>query len=253
MTDSSFEQPAPTAFANRAARSHSWNGTETPGGHHVYPEMAAAGLWTSAADLALLGTEVMRALNGRSSKLGLTAETVSSMLRPQLPNQDTAQEFLGLGWFCSGEQGTFRFWHDGFNHGYLATMLMLPAIGKGVVVMVNSIQGWILRGEIAGAVSREYDWPALKQFPQTSNMDPEPACAGDYESASGRIRVTQESDRLLVEFAPQQALPLYPSTAREFFSRAINLRLRFAGADPARPTELTVIHGDKTELFKRID
>ena len=65
--------------------------------------------------------------------------------------------------------------------------------------------------------------------------------------------MAQESDRLLVEFASQPALPLYPSAAREFFSRAINLRLRFAGADPARPSELTVIHGDKTESFKRID
>jgi hypothetical protein len=41
--------------------------------------------------------------------------------------------------------------------------------------------------------------------------------------------------------------------AGEFFSRAINLRVQFAGADPARLSELTVIHGPKTELSKRID
>jgi CubicO group peptidase (beta-lactamase class C family) len=77
MTDSSFEQPPAPAFVKRAAKSHIWNGTETPGGYHVYPEMAAAGLWTTAPDLALLGVEVMQALRGNSSKLGLSAETQS--------------------------------------------------------------------------------------------------------------------------------------------------------------------------------
>jgi hypothetical protein len=56
----------------------------------------------------------------------------------RLPNQETGQEFVGLGWFCSGKEQTFRFCHDGWNHGYVATVLMLPAIGKGVVVMLKT-------------------------------------------------------------------------------------------------------------------
>jgi CubicO group peptidase (beta-lactamase class C family) len=253
MMDSSFEQPAPAAFAKRVARGHSWNGTEMQGGYHAYPEMAAAGLWTTAADLALLGVEAMRALRGNSSKLGLAPETVNSMLRPQLPNQETGQEFVGLGWFCSGKEQSFRFGHEGWNFGYVATMLMLPAIGKGVIVMVNSHQGATLRGEIAAAVGREYGWPALKESPETGEFAPEIACAGTYESANGKLRLARDGNRLLAEFALQQALPLYPAAAGEFFASAINLRLQFAGADPARPSELTVTHGSTTELFKRID
>jgi hypothetical protein len=253
MSDSSFEQPPAPAFAKRVAKSHVWNGTETPGGYHVYPEMAAAGLWTTAADLALLGVEVMRALRGDSSKLGLSRETVASMLRPQLPSQEIEQEFVGLGWFCSGKEETFRFWHDGWDHGYVATMLMLPANGKGVVVMVNSNQGWMLRHEITAAVGRESGWPPLKDGPSIGDMEPTFAYAGIYESASGRIRVAQESNRLLVEFASQQPLSVYPAAAGEFFSKAINLRLRFAGSEPTKPSELTVVHGDKSELFKRTD
>jgi CubicO group peptidase (beta-lactamase class C family) len=253
MTDSGFEQPAPAAFAKRVARSHPCNGIETPGGYHVYPEMAAAGLWTTAADLVLLGAEVMQALRGDPSKLGLAPETVSSMLRPQLPDQEIGQEFVGLGWFCAGKEQTFRFGHEGWNHGYLATMLMLPAIGKGVVVMVNSNQGWMLRGEIVAAVGREYGWPALKDIPEIGEFAPNVAYAGTYESENGRIGVAQDGNRLLVEFALQPALALYPAAAGEFFATAINLRLQFAGADPARPSELTVTHGSSTELFKRID
>jgi CubicO group peptidase (beta-lactamase class C family) len=253
MTDSGFEQPAPAAFASRAARGHSWNGTGMRGGYHVFPEMAAAGLWSSAADLALLGVEVMRALRGNSSKLGLAPETVSSMLRPQLPNQETGQELVGLGWFCLGKEQTFRFGHDGWNHGYVATMLMLPAIGKGVVVMVNSNQGWMLRGEIAAAIGREYGWPALKDAPEIGEFAPDVAYAATYESANGKLRVMQDGNRLLVAFALQPPLPLFPAAAGEFFAKAINLRLQFAGPDPARPSELTVVHGPGTEAFKRIE
>ncbi len=43
MVDSGYEQRAPAVFA-RAARGHALNGVEMPGGYHVYPEMAAAGL-----------------------------------------------------------------------------------------------------------------------------------------------------------------------------------------------------------------
>ncbi len=88
----------------------------------------------------------MRALRGDVSKLALAPETVSGMLRPQLPNQELGQEFVGLGWFCAGKGESFRFFHEGWNDGYVATMLMLPAIGKGAVVMLNSQQGWMFRG-----------------------------------------------------------------------------------------------------------
>ncbi len=251
MADSSFEQPAPAAFVKRAARGHSWNGIEMRGSYHVYPEMAAAGLWSTAADLALLGVETMRALRGDASRLGLAPETVSSMLRPQLPNQEAGQEFVGLGWFCRGKEQTFRFGHEGWNFGYEATMLMLPAIGKGVVVMVNCHQGSTLRGEITAAIGREYGWPALKDVPQIGAFAPDVSYAGTYESVNGKLQVAQDDNRLLVTFALQPAVPVYPAAAGEFFASAINLRLQFAGADPARPSELTVIHGPTTEAFKR--
>jgi CubicO group peptidase (beta-lactamase class C family) len=253
MADSGYEQPAPSVFAKRAARGHPLNGIEIEGSYHVYPEMAAAGLWTAAAELALLGAEIMRALRGDASKLGLAPETVSSMLRPQLPNQEIGQQFVGLGWFCAGKEQSFRFFHDGWNPGYVATMLMLPAIGKGAVVMLNSNQGWMLGGEITAAVGREYGWPALKDIPEISTVVPDVAYAGIYESASGKIVVARDGNRLLVEFARQQALPVYPAAAGDFVATAINLRLRFAGDNAARPSELTVFNGNTTELFKRAD
>lgn len=253
MADSGYEQPALPAFARHAARGHSWNGIEIDGGFHVYPEMAAAGLWTTAADLARLGAELMRTLRGDASKLALAPDMVRSMLRPQLPIQEVGQEFVGLGWFCAGKEQNFRFFHEGWNHGYVATLLMLPEIGKGAVVMVNSNQGWMLGGEIIAAVGREYGWPALKELPEIVSVLPDGTYAGLYEGSSGKLVVTQDGQRLLVKLAPQQALPVYPAASGEFLATAINLRLRFSGGDTARPSELTVINGGKTESFTRID
>ena len=111
----------------------------------------------------------------------------------------------------------------------------------------------MLRGEITAAVGREYGWPALKDIPEIGDIGSKVACAGTYEGVNGGIGVAQDGDRLLVEFAFQQPLPLYPAATGEFFARALNLRVRFAGTDPERPSELTVVNGSKTDVFKRID
>jgi hypothetical protein len=74
-----------------------------------------------------------------------------------------------------------------------------------------------------------------------------------YENVNAEIVVARDGNRLLVEFAHQQALPVYPAATGEFFAKAVNLRLRFAGGDQARPSELTIVNGNKTESFKRTD
>ena len=137
----------------------------TAGGWHVYPEMAAAGLWTTAGDLARLGVEVLRALGGNACALGLKPETVAAMLCPQLPDQKAGQNFVGLGWFCQGEGEDFWFGHRGADEGFLAEFKVFPKRGKGAVVMINSFQGRLLPDEIFKAIGREYDWPAVVQRP----------------------------------------------------------------------------------------
>src|SRR6478735_6983144 len=52
MHDSHYAQPLPPDLHSRAASGHLRDGSVVPGGWHVYPEIAAAGLWTTASDLA---------------------------------------------------------------------------------------------------------------------------------------------------------------------------------------------------------
>jgi CubicO group peptidase (beta-lactamase class C family) len=253
MSDSTYQQPLPAAVSERVAMAHPWNGVGTQGGWHVYPEMAAAGLWTTAADLARLGAAVMRALRGDVTNLALGREAIADMLRPQLRDQSVGQDFVGLGWFCSGKDDAFQFGHQGWNEGFLAEMRMFPARGQGAVVMLNSIQGWFLRGEIIEAIGREYQWPSSRSIPASTGLISGISYAGSYRSDDGTsIRVTQATERLLLHFEQQPPVAFFPTASGEFFAKSINLRARFSGCNAATPDTLAIILGGKTISFSRV-
>ena len=65
MKDSTYEQPLPRLAEDGAAHAHSGQGRAMDAPWHVYPEQAAAGLWTTPSDLARFAIEVQRALPGR--------------------------------------------------------------------------------------------------------------------------------------------------------------------------------------------
>jgi CubicO group peptidase (beta-lactamase class C family) len=159
MAHSTFAQPLPRALARDAATAHPWNGEPLRGRWHIYPEQAAAGLWTTAGDLARLGAGLMRALHEERGLLGIGPDLLREVMRPQLKGVAAGSEFASLGWSCSGANETFCLSHGGSNRGFASLISLLPASGKGVVILLNSNQGAPLRHEIRAAVAREYGWP----------------------------------------------------------------------------------------------
>ena len=67
MTSSSFEQPPAATRAALNASGYYADRTPVRGHWHVYPEMAAAGLWTTATDLARFAIEVQQALAAKGT------------------------------------------------------------------------------------------------------------------------------------------------------------------------------------------
>ncbi|MEH2144790.1 serine hydrolase domain-containing protein [Nostoc sp.] len=168
MINSTYQQPLPNDWAARAATAHPFSGVPLEGKHHVYPEMAAAGLWTTALDLAKVGVELLRVLRGFSPTVW-SKETVEEMLRPQQIEQTQGANesfvglgnglFVGLGFFAGGGIGDgFYFFHSGKNEGFVALMRVYAHIGKGAVVMLNSNEVELIQ-EVMRALTFEYDWP----------------------------------------------------------------------------------------------
>ncbi|MGF6227793.1 CubicO group peptidase (beta-lactamase class C family) [Inquilinus ginsengisoli] len=230
MRHSTYDQPLLPAEAARAASGHSWNSEPVPGGWHVYPEMAAAGLWTTAGDLARLGAELMRILQGRGSALGLRRETVAAMLRPQLTHQEVGRNFVGIGWFCDGQGEAFQFGHRGDDEGFLANMQVYPERCAAVVVMINSMQGWPLLDEIPAALGRAFGWTdrpdAAAEVPASEVKE----YLGSYRHPGGatiRVALAGDGFGLALRFGSQAPVPLVRHARDAFTSPTTDLRASF--------------------------
>src|SRR5213075_529077 len=81
MTNSTYSQPLPAEWRAKAATGYRTNGKEVEGKIHIYPEMAAAGLWTTPTDLAKFAIEIQQTAIGRSTRV-LTRASVLEMLTP---------------------------------------------------------------------------------------------------------------------------------------------------------------------------
>lgn len=227
MADSSFAQPLPAAQLARAALPHDGNGKPVPGGPHTYPELAAAGLWTTPSDLARFAIEIKRAAAGQSNKV-LSQSMTQLMLAPVL--QDYG---LGLGVEDAGQAQTFG--HGGSNAGYQSLMVAYTERGDGVVVMTNGDRGGELAGEIVRAVAAQYDWPTKR--PKVRAAVPTPAAAlvalpGKYAiDGLGDFTIARAGDGLTVALKEGAAEPLHAAPDGSWFVTSMEGELRFGGVD----------------------
>lgn len=249
MKHSTYEQPLPAARAAVAATAHPWKSRPLPGKWHIYPEMAAAGLWTTPSDLARAGIELQRTLRGDPPRL-LKRETVEEMLKLQIGQE------MGIGFFLEGEGEGARFGHDGGNEGFVSTATFFRSRGQGAVVMLNSNQGGPLLDEILRAIAREYGWPGV--FPPT----PEPvkvsqaaidALAGDYETASKlRFTVARQGESLLLTVGNQPPLALVPQSDTSFLLGPLNGKVIFEKDTQGRGSRLTLQQGGAPTTAERV-
>jgi CubicO group peptidase (beta-lactamase class C family) len=152
MANSTYEQPLPTARATETATGTRAGGQSVEGRWHIYPEMAAAGLWTTPSDLAKVAIEVSLAHGGTSSRV-LSQAMTRQMLTPQ------AGDF-GLGFAV--DPGDDAFGHNGADEGFQAYLRAFVASGRGVVIMANSDNGFAIFNRLADSIGRAYGWKGLE-------------------------------------------------------------------------------------------
>jgi CubicO group peptidase (beta-lactamase class C family) len=245
MDRSAYSQPLPESVADQAASGHRPNGSAVPGRWQTYPEMAAAGLWTTPADLAGFAVEIMLAKKGESDRL-LSKPIVDQMLTP-------IKDFMGLGLFVEGEGQDLRFFHSGGNEGFRCYLTAFAERGQGVVIMTNGDLGGDLIGEILRSLSTEYEWPAYRPSERTAVSIPAQqlaALAGVYQFApADRLTVSAEDGGLFVE--PVYIHPtgkgrceFFAESKATFFSTQTDAMLIFSRDSRGRVTGLTLKQGN---------
>jgi hypothetical protein len=148
MTNSSYKQPP--ADTTVLASGHRRDGNRIEGKFHVYPEQAAAGLWTTPTDLAKYIIECQKALEGRSRKV-LNQEMMKRRLEPYIDSN------AALGVFIEKRGDRKYFNHNGSNAGFLCASYGSLEGGDGVVIMTNGENFGILE-ELINSVARVYGW-----------------------------------------------------------------------------------------------
>ncbi len=184
MTQSTFAQPLPGALAGgNVAAAHDGQGAEIPGRWHTYPELAAAGLWTTPSDFG----RFLMALAGTGG--GIDPAVAAEVTKPVVGD-------YGLGVGILSPDGELSWMHSGGNAGYTCFGLVLPGRGDAIVVMTNSENGVRLYRDITQTASALYGWPSTAPEPRRRAV----LEAGELEALVGRYVVEGTAD-VILEFS----------------------------------------------------
>lgn len=244
MANSTYEQPLPQSLTPQAASGHHPDGTAIRGRWHIYPEMAAAGLWTTPSDLAGFAIALMLSKKGQSEAL-LSQAITELMLTP-------VKEGIGLGLFVKGNGQDLEFFHGGSNEGYRCAMTAFPERGQGAVIMTNGDLGGDLILEIFRSISAEYGWPDYRPVEKkTASVDKRrlETIVGTYQfTPTERIIISLENDRLFAD--PVYIHPegkgkceFFPESETAFFSTQTDVTLVFSKNKQGGVTGLTLKRG----------
>jgi CubicO group peptidase (beta-lactamase class C family) len=216
MTASSFVQPPEKGKEKQLATGYKADGSEVPGKYHIYPEQAAAGLWTNPTDLCKYIIETQLSYKGESSRV-LTPEMTRIRLAPVL-------EDAALGTFVNSRvTGSYKYFnHNGGNEGFSCTSIGCRDNGEGVVIMTNSDNASILE-EIANSVASVYNWKDyyLPEIKKVVNVDKSVLAkyTGKYDFNGTQITITMSDTGLSVNPFGNVRWQLYFTSDSDFFIR----------------------------------
>lgn len=229
------------------------NGNEVDGKYRIYPEQAAAGLWTNPTELANFVIEMQQSLKGNSNKI-LSKELTEFMLTPYMDN-------VGPGVFIESKAGEKYFQHSGGNEGFRCQYWGSMENGNGVVVMINSNNGALIN-EVITSVGNVYGWKAFQaevadvvlSEAQLKSLE------GYYNFVTDdkfHLQVLIKDNKLtLRELWSGRELKFLPKSELEFSGAGFTFELKFKKDEKGNVTELLALGKDvwmKDDYFKPIE
>jgi CubicO group peptidase (beta-lactamase class C family) len=223
MTHSTYQQPLPAELRASAATPYEADGKQVAGGAHTYPELAAAGLWTTPTDLARYCIEVQHSLKGEWNHV-LSQEMTKQMLTPGMGE-------YGLGLAIGGAASNPYFGHGGVNEGFESTMTAYEKDGEGAVVMTSAQGGLRLADEVMRSIAAAYHWPDFQPKVRTVvTVDPKilASYAGTYElNPKFSLVVSVEHGHLVTQATGQSSFSMLAESETKFFPSAFDAEIEF--------------------------
>lgn len=212
MNSSTFAETPEEGEALLRATAYWKNGKALKGKYHIYPEQAAAGLWTNPTDLAKYIIETQLTFQGKSNKV-LTQEMTTLRLSPFVDSM------AALGVMISKKGTQTYFGHSGSNTGFKSEFIGSLNEGNGVVVMINSDNSAIIP-EIINSIATVYNWnnfyiPKIKKIVTVDSKILE-KYLGDYTFNKQPITILREGEKLFVKQG-EQIMNLNLTSETEFF------------------------------------
>ncbi|HEX4322281.1 MAG TPA: serine hydrolase [Acidobacteriaceae bacterium] len=241
MSHSSYEQPLPAALRETAATPYRGDGKAVEGGAHTYPEMAAAGLWTTPTDLARYAIEVRHSLEGKANHV------LSEAMTRQMVT--AGQGHWGLGLEIGGADSNPYFSHGGANEGFRNIFLAYENSGEGAVVMTSSDAGGEIGEEVLNSIATEYGWPDHRpEVRAVVQVDPKilASYVGTFELEKGfDLVVTVENGQLAGQATGQDKFPLYAESEAKFFPILFPAEVEFVKDGSGNVTALILHQGGR--------
>jgi len=247
MVNSTYQQPISPEMAVQAASAHRSNGKVIPGKWHVYPELAAAGLWTTPTDLCRFAIELQKSFVGKLNKV-ISQKMTQQMLTPGIGD-------WGLGPSLSGSGEAKAFSHGGGNEGFRCQLFAFIEGGRGAAVMTNSDRGSEIAAEILRSIASVYDWPAY-QSKDVAIVDVDPsvlnAYVGDFRLADQPkmpVLVSIDEGHLVVKSMATGKMELLPMSETEFVYLDGGIFITFVQGDEGNFDQMKVkIAGSSMEM-----
>jgi CubicO group peptidase (beta-lactamase class C family) len=249
MTSSTYEQPPVNIKPELVSTAYYPNGKKVPGKYHIYPEQAAAGLWTNPTDLSKYIIETQLAYAGKSHKV-LSQQMTSLRLTPYVDKS------AALGVFIDDFNGVKYFQHGGVDEGFISQYYGSFEGGDGLVVMVNTANGGSIIPEIVNSIAKVYGFKGLNHSRLVKN-----AIVADtiLQSYTGQyqlepktiITVTREGNQLYGQPTGEEKLALFPESQSKFYLKTIDVELEFVKDDKGGISKM-VIYQNGTHEAKRI-
>ena len=247
MTSSSYQQPPSDKLKELLATGYQADGKEVKGKYHIYPEQAAAGLWTNPTDLCKYVIETELAFLGKSGKV-ISPELTKVRLT-------TVLEDAALGAFVNTRvAGSARYFnHNGGNAGFSCTAYGSLDEGKGAVIMTNSDNPSLLE-EVLNSIATVYKWkdfyfPENKKVISISGQLLE-KYTGKYDLGGDTARIKKDSNGLVINVIGTD-WKIYFTSDSDFFFREYKGGCRFR-TGPGGRAKAIVINGQALKKIGEI-